>query len=410
MQFQQHTLENGLEIIAEINPLAHSSAFGFFVHTGSRDEPPELSGVSHFLEHMAFKGNERYTADDVNRIFDEVGARYNASTSEEVTLYYAAILPEYLPRAFDLVANLLQPSLRTEDFSLEQQVILEEIGMYEDAPPFLAYDLAMQTHFEGHPLGRRILGTTESVGALTAPQMRGYFHDRYRAGNITLVAAGNLEWDALLDLARQHCGQWASGSSSRAEREVQPAGGAAVIARPTYQQQHLMQLSPAPPSTSPLRYAADLLSVVVGDDGGSRLYWEIVDPGAAEVAELNYNDYSDCGAWCAYLSCAPEEANQNLAHLAEIFAAVNASGVTDEELEQARNKVATRIVLASERPMGRLSALGSNWVYRRDYRTIAEELRAVQSVTQSDIHELLAQYPLGQTTTVGVGPLESIPG
>jgi predicted Zn-dependent peptidase len=202
MQFHQHILDNGLQIIAETNPRAHSAALGFFVRAGARDETPELSGVSHFLEHMAFKGNETFTADDVNRIFDEVGAKYNASTSEEVTLFYAAILPEYLPRTFELLAALLRPSLREADFSLEQQVILEEIGMYEDAPSFLVYDHAMQTHFEGHPLGRRILGTTDSVGALTASQMRSYYDERYRAGNITLVAAGAIAFEGRAALCR----------------------------------------------------------------------------------------------------------------------------------------------------------------------------------------------------------------
>lgn len=409
MQFHHHTLDNGLNVIAEVNPRAHSAAVGFFVETGSRDEAPELSGVSHFLEHMAFKGNDRYTADDVNRIFDEVGAKYNASTSEEVTLFYAAILPEYLPRTFDLLANLLQPALRTEDFALEQQVILEEIGMYEDAPTFQAYDLAMQTHFGRHPLGRRILGTTQSVGSLTADQMRGYFHDRYRAGNITLVAAGNLDWTALLQLAEQHCGRWAEGGSARQPHSARPAGGSSLLTRPTHHQQHVMQLAEAPSSTHPLRYAADLLSVIVGDDGGSRLYWEIVDPGLAEAAELTYNDFSDCGAWCTYLSCAPEDVEDNLEHIADIYEAINVEGVRESEVEQARNKVATRIVLAAERPMGRLSALGSNWVYRREYRTIDEDLRTVQELTVEDVRKLLDAYPLRQTTTVGVGPMAALP-
>jgi predicted Zn-dependent peptidase len=406
MQFHQHTLDNGLQIIAETNPRAHSAAVGFFVRTGSRDETPELSGVSHFLEHMAFKGNDRFTADDVNRIFDEVGAKYNASTSEEVTLFYAAILPEYLPRTFELLAALLRPSLREEDFALEQQVILEEIGMYEDAPSFLVYDHAMQTHFEGHPLGRRILGTTDSVGALTASQMRSYYDERYRAGNITLVAAGAIAFEDLVQMAEQHCADWPEGTVDRDITEAAPTGGEGVVLRPSHMHQHVMQLAPAPPSHSPQRYAADLLSVIVGDDSGSRLYWGLVDPGYAEAAELSYNDYDGSGCWATYVSGAPEEIRDNLKRVAEVFAEVNAEGVSEEELEQARNKVASRIVLSSERPMGRLSALGGNWIYRREYRTVEDDLREVQSLSLDHIRQLLGRYPLGQTTTVGVGPLQ----
>ena len=181
MNFHETALDNGLNVVAELNPHVHSVAVGFFVRAGSRDETAEVSGVSHFLEHMAFKGNERYTADDVNRIFDEIGAKYNAQTSEEVTLFYAAILPEYFPQTFELLTAILSPSLRQEDFDMEKKVILEEIGMYEDQPSFTAYEKSMQLHFKGHPLGQSILGTAESIQALTAEQMRQYHRDNYKA-------------------------------------------------------------------------------------------------------------------------------------------------------------------------------------------------------------------------------------
>src|SRR5262245_38371816 len=151
--FHHETLDNGLEIVAELNPSVQSVAFGFFVKAGSRDETADVHGVSHFLEHMAFKGTDRFSGDDVNRIFDEAGADYNAATSEESTVYYAAVLPEYLSAALEIQAGILRAALRDEDFETEKQVILEEIGMYEDQPSVVAYDHAMQTHFRQHPLG-----------------------------------------------------------------------------------------------------------------------------------------------------------------------------------------------------------------------------------------------------------------
>ena len=201
MQFHQHTLSNGLQLIAEVNPHVHSVAAGFFVRTGSRDETAAVSGVSHFLEHMAFKGNDRYTADDVNRIFDEVGANYNASTGEEVTMYYASVLPEYLDTTMELLAVLMQPSLGQDDFDMEKNVILEEIGMYDDHPSFTAYDTIMATHFAGHPLGQSILGSRDSITALTSDQMRQYHGDRYRAGNMTLAITGNAKLEDLIAIA-----------------------------------------------------------------------------------------------------------------------------------------------------------------------------------------------------------------
>lgn len=408
MEFHEQRLENGLQVIAELNRDVHSVAVGFFVRTGARDETAEVSGVSHFLEHMVFKGTDRYSADDVNRIFDEIGAKYNASTSEELTLFYAAVLPEYLPRAFELLAALMQPRLGTEDFDLEKQVILEEIGMYEDMPTFTAYEKAMGQHFAGHPLGQSILGSQQSITALTAEQMQAYHGDRYKAGNITLAVAGHCDWGQIVDLAEANCTSWPAGMSERHVSEAEPAGGVGIFARETNQQQHVMQMAAAPPADSHLRYAADLLAVVVGDDSGSRLYWELVDLGHAEAAEIGYNEYDGSGTWLTYLSCSPEQTLENLDRIRDLYEIVNREGVTADELDQARNKVLSRIVLRSERPMGRLASLGSNWVYRGEYHTVEEELQRYWMVRPDDIRSLLDRYPLGQTTTVAVGPLASL--
>src|SRR5205823_9294917 len=170
--FHSQVLSNGLPVIGETSPSARSVALGFFVRTGARDETPEVSGVSHFLEHMVFKGTPRRSALDVNRDFDRIGAHYNAFTSEENTVFYAAILPEYIPQAVDILADILRPSLRQDDFDMEKNVIIEEIGMYEDQPMWSAYDRAKRAYFADHPLGNSILGTPQSVAALTREQMR----------------------------------------------------------------------------------------------------------------------------------------------------------------------------------------------------------------------------------------------
>lgn len=408
MKFHHTTLDNGLDVIAELNDSVHSVAIGFFVRTGARDETPDVSGVSHFLEHMAFKGNEKYTADDVNRIFDEIGARYNASTSEEVTLYYGAVLPEYLETAFEMLSTLIYPSLRQDDFDIEKNVILEEIGMYEDQPAFTAYEKSMATHFAGHPLGQSILGSSDSITALSCEQMRTYHAQQYRAGNVTLAVAGNTSFDRIVELANRWCGHWPAGTTQRDTAAADPEGGVSVIHRESSHQQHVMQMGVAPPATSELRYAAQLLAVVVGDDSGSRLYWEIVDPGHAEAAELGFNEYDGCGTWLTYLSCQPEQVEDNLQRIRSIYEDVNANGVTAEELEQARNKVCSQIVLRSERPMGRLSSLGGNWVYRKEYRSVADDLETCRAVTLDDIRSLLESYPIAQTTTLTLGPAKEL--
>ncbi len=182
MQFQHTTLDNGLEVIAELNDAAYSVAAGFFVKAGSRDESSELAGVSHFLEHMTFKGTTRRDAVAVNRDFDRVGAKHNAQTSEEDTFYHVTSLPEYFPQAFDVLADILRPTLRGDDFETEKQVIIEEIRMYLDNPMSVAYEAAKTAHFGSHPLGNSILGTVDSIKDMAADQMRDYFDQAIQPG------------------------------------------------------------------------------------------------------------------------------------------------------------------------------------------------------------------------------------
>ncbi len=222
MPFHQTRLDNGLQVIAELNDRAHSVAAGFFVKTGSRDESSDLAGVSHFLEHMTFKGTPRRDALAVNRDFDRVGAKHNAQTSEEDTFYHVTCLPEYLPPAFDVLSDILRPTLRGEDFDTEKQVIIEEIRMYLDNPMSVAYEAAKMAHYGGHPLGNSILGTVESITAMTADQMREYFARRYSPANIVLAFAGKGKWEPLVELARAHCGSWQGGPASR---QAVPARG-----------------------------------------------------------------------------------------------------------------------------------------------------------------------------------------
>ncbi len=215
MNFQQTTLPNGLEIVAECDENAYSTAVGFFVKTGARDETDQISGVSHFLEHMVFKGTPHRSADDVNREFDEMGADYNAFTSEENTVYHAAVLPEYQNRAVELLADIMRPSLRDEDFNTEKQVIIEEIRMYDDQPPFGVDDKCRAAFFGDHPLGRSVLGTVDTVGGLSVDAMRSYFGERYAPHNIALVGTGRIDFSALIDTADKACGNWASSKTRR---------------------------------------------------------------------------------------------------------------------------------------------------------------------------------------------------
>jgi predicted Zn-dependent peptidase len=407
--FYKHALRNGLRIIGETNSSARSVALGFFVRTGSRDETAPVSGVTHFLEHMVFKGTPRRTALDVNRDFDRIGAHYNAFTSEENTVFYAAILPEYLPESVDILADILRPSLRTEDFDMEKKVIIEEIGMYEDQPMWSAYDAAKRAHFAGHPLANSILGSVESIKSLKRDQMHAYFKRRYVAPNITVVAAGRFPWKRLLSLVEKHCGGWERGAVGRkGVRETKGAGTFQVVKKEKVTQEHVFMISPGPPVESPLRYAADILATVVGDDSGSRLYWALVDPGLADSADTSFHDYQGTGSFYTSFSCDPSKVQTNLEITAKILREVRQNGITEDELRQAKSKIGSRVVRGSERPMGRMQAIGMTWTYLQTYRTVDQELKAFDSVSLKTIREVLDRYPIDRFTTLALGPMKKV--
>jgi predicted Zn-dependent peptidase len=408
MEFRKAVLDNGLEIVAECNPQGHSAALGFFVNTGARDETDEVSGVSHFLEHMAFKGTARRTADDVNRAFDEMGAQYNAFTSEENTVFFAAVLPEQQRRVVELLADILRPALRKEDFDVEKQVILEEIHMYEDQPPFGADEKCRAAHYGPHPLGRSVLGTLASVGGLSVEAMRAYLLRRYSPGNVILAAAGRIDFDALVAGARQCCRDWERVHNGRTVQPPVRRHEFRAIHKPTATQQYAVQLAAGPAAADADRYPAKILATVLGDETGSRLYWELIDPGLAEQATLGHYEYEGAGQFMTYLTCDPERAADNLKRIDELYRLVQTQGITAAELTQAKNKVMSRIVLSGERPRGRLFSVGSDWVQRREYRSVRDDLDAVSAITLDDIAAVLRKYPLVPSATVAIGPLTDV--
>jgi predicted Zn-dependent peptidase len=408
LEFLKHTLANGLEVVAECSPEAHTSALGFFVNTGARDESQDVAGVSHFLEHMVFKGTPTRTAEDVNREFDEMGAHYNAYTSEENTVYYAAVLPEYQDRAIGLLADILRPSLRTEDFDTEKQVIIEEIRMYQDQPPYGADDRVRALFYDRHPLGQSVLGTVDSIAKLPVEAMRSYFEQRYSPGNITLVGAGRIDFDEFVASVDRMCGHWQRVETARDSRPASPQTTFESIEKASSTQQYILQLAAGPAAADADRYPAKILTTVLGDDSGSRMYWALTESGLAESASISHHEYQGAGIFMTYLSCAPENAAANMEIVLNMYRDVQSRGITQAELDQAKSKINSRVVLSSERPRGRLFNVGGNWIQRREYRSVKQDLDAVEAITLADIAAVLAKYPLTKSTTVAIGPLATL--
>jgi predicted Zn-dependent peptidase len=402
--FKSLTLDNGLTIIGEVNPLAQSAAVGFFVRTGARDETPDISGASHFLEHMLFKGTDAMSALEVNAAFDRLGAKFNAFTSEENTVYYAAVLPEYLMDVAGLWMQLMRPSLRDDDFDIEKNVILEEIAMYKDLPQFEVMDQARALHFEKHPCGNSVLGTNESITSLTAEQMRSYFSRRYAPNNMVLACSGNFDFEALCQLANEQCAAW---STVDTPRELEDFGGtfeSKHIQNPNLVRQHICLLSGALSMQDPHRFAASLLGMILGDDSGSRYYWGLTEPALAEIAAMQCESMDGTGVFYSYLCCDPDKAQAVLEVIHGIFAELEKTGVSQAELETAKNKMLSAVTIKCEQPMGRLVSLGFNWIYNNQYQSVQQDVDAIKAVSAADISDLIQQLNPAKFTILSLGP------
>src|SRR5690242_12030782 len=306
LTFKQAQLKNGLDVVAEIHDSAHSAALGFMVRTGSRDEAADVAGVSHFLEHMMFKGTAKRNSQQVNEEFDAMGAKNNAFTSNEVTCYWAQVLPEFTERAMDLLADMMRPSLRTEDFDMEKKVILEEIALYLDRPAHVLFEAIMADHFEKHPMANSVLGSKESITQLPRDNMKKYFDSRYGPGNMVLAVAGNINFDDFVASAEKYCGHWDRVNVERAYPTPILRPKRRHIRDAKLKRHYIAGLCPGPSAQDDSRYAAMVLSDVLGDHEGSRLFWALVEPGLADEADFSFYPHDQTGSFLVYASCDPD--------------------------------------------------------------------------------------------------------
>ena len=249
-----------------------------------------------------------------------------------------------------------------------------------------------------------MLGTIESVGGLSVDAMRDYFHRRYAPNNIVLAAAGRVNFDRLVADCRRICGDWEPGACARTEEPARPRNGFHRLAKPSATQQYLLRMSPGPAARDANRYPAKVLAMILGDDSGSRLYWELVDPGLAEVAGLTHFEHQEAGVFSTLIISAPEDADEVLERVVRIYEAAHAEGITEAELQQAKNKVRSHLVLSSESPSQRMLCVGDDWCYRHEYRSLETDLGLVASIRLDEVADVLARYSLLEGTSLTIGP------
>lgn len=406
VRFDHHVTASGLTLIGEYHEHAVSASAMFVVDAGSRDESPAVSGVSHFLEHMAFKGNEQYSADDLNRLFDELGADYNAFTRVDATAYYGSVVATQAESFINLLAQLLTPSLREADFLVEKNVILEEIAMYQDRPEMHLYDQSRAQFWNGHGLGNSILGTPASIEALRSEQMREYFHTRYSTRNMLFAITGQYDWDEVVAQVTALTGGFATNPITRDFAAATPHAGVAHETQARLKRTHVATWYPAPPRGANPSYTISLLTGIIGASSNSRLYWDIVAPGLAEDAALYVDQSPDNGVFYGFLDTAPEDAGEVIARYREVLHTVQTEGLLEDEWERARKKYAAAITMAAETPRGRLRALAFTYRDYRRYISLNEQLDLIMQASLSDANAFLATKPFADEFLMTLGPTE----
>ncbi len=403
MKFHSAILDNGLRVIGEENEYSFSSSLGFFVRAGSRDEDLSISGVSHFLEHMMFKGTEKRTALDITYELGEIGAQANAFTSEEHTVYYMSVLPEYLSKALNILSDMLKSTLSEEEFKVEKNVILEEISLYQDKPSHLIYERGISEYFNGHSAGNSVLGTKKSVGDLTREKMLDYFNSRYSPSNMVLAVSGNFNWDSFLEEANSLCGKWID---KKVIRDVKPHTNLkekkVIITKEGLNCAHLCFFTPGPDLKDLKRYSCRNLCSLLGSISGSKTYWELVNKGISEVCYIDFEDMEGVGVIYGYLKSAPSRLEEARDILYKIMS--NPMDFEKEALKRVKTKAKTSLVFLAERPIRRLISIGLDYLYKEEYVSLEEELERINRVSLLDIENLVEEFNFKPVTEIRLLP------
>jgi predicted Zn-dependent peptidase len=402
-------LDGGLRVVTETVPAVRSVALGMWVRTGSRDETPAQAGVSHFLEHLLFKGTDRHSAIEISELFDGMGAATNAATSKETTHLHARLLDEHTEEAFDLMSEmLLAPSLPPDEIDSEREVVLEEIAMYEDEPSDRVHDVLAEAIHGEHPLGRRVLGRAEVIASIPVPEIAAYHDSRYTARNIVVAAAGHLDHDGIVELASERLrGATANGAGAS-------NGGAAAADRRLLfypketEQYHICFGGHGISRADERRFALGVLDAIFGGSVSSRLFREVREKRGLAYSVGSYTEqYVDTGVVAMYVGTRADNVAEACEIIGRELARLHDEGVSDEELIRAKEHVKGRMVLGLEATSARMSRLARGILFDVPLLSIDELLERVDAVDADQLAELAREfYDPANLAAACVGPDE----
>ncbi|HSK56839.1 MAG TPA: pitrilysin family protein [Jiangellales bacterium] len=407
-------LPGGLRVVTEAVPGVRSVAFGIWVGVGSRDESPTLSGATHYLEHLLFKGTRRRGALEISATIDAVGGEMNAFTAKEYTCYYARVLDTDLPLAVDVVSDMVTSSLVAgRDVASERDVVLEEIAMHDDDPGDTVHDVFAGRLWGDSPLGRPILGTVESVGALSRASLHGYYRRRYRAPRIVVAAAGSLDHARVVRLVREAFRPtgFLDGDDPPAAPRIGGRGprsyvGVHLLERRT-EQANLVLGVPAVSRTDPRRFALGVLNGALGGGMSSRLFQEVREKRGLAYSVYSYaSQYADAGLLGVYVGCLPRKVDQVLEVCRDELASVAARGITDEELARGKGQLRGALVLGLEDTGSRMSRIAKADLVHGELPGVGQLLQRIDAVTLDDVRAVAADL-LGRPHSLAViGPFD----
>ncbi len=388
-------------------PSVRSVALGFWVKVGSRDEDEQQAGISHFLEHLLFKGTDRFSSREIDEAFDAMGAEVNAGTGKETTSVYSRFLDHNLERAFDVMQDMvLRPAY--PDIDSERQVVIEEIAMYEDEPQDKVHDVLSSAIYGNHPLGRPVIGKAEVVGSVPVPQIAEYHDARYVPGNIVVAGAGNLDHDRLVELVTGALdGGHASGGSGAPHGATAPgdAGPQLRFHQKETEQYHLCLGGPGIPRGDDRRFALRVLDTILGGSTSSRLFQEVREKRGLAYAVFSYaSHYADAGQVAVYVGTRPDNVAEAMQVIGDELRRLVDEGVGEEELDRARENAKGRTVLAMESTLTRMNRLGSSLLMGVPLLSVDEVLAAFDAVTEDDVTTLAAElFAPEKMSAAGVG-------
>jgi predicted Zn-dependent peptidase len=401
------TLDSGARVVTEAMPSVRSIALGFWVRAGSRDEDEPRAGISHFLEHLLFKGTDRFSSREIDEAFDAMGAEVNAGTGKETTSVYSRFLDNHLERAFDVLQDMVLRPVYA-DIDSERQVVIEEIAMYEDEPQDKVHDVLAGAIFGDHPLGRPIIGRADVVSSVPVPDIASWHDGRYVPGNMVLAAAGNLEHERIVELAEQAFGGVAAGAPADLD-SPERNGQVLRFHQKETEQYHLCLGGPGIPRGDERRFALRVLDTILGGSTSSRLFQEVREKRGLAYSVYSYaSHYADTGQVALYVGTRPDNVAAAVDVIGSELRRLHDDGVTEEELELARDNVKGRTVLSMESTLTRMNRLGSSVLMDVPVLTVDEVLAAFDAVTLEDVNGLAQDFwQPDRMAAAGVGGDES---